>query len=106
MKTMPKQKLKDDAEKKEIRDSMDVVPIDDIAIDVESLAIWGGDGSSKNYKIFSEMLDNFDREDVLDLHRLVQKRIHMLLMHTGIAIHMMIRKEISSYLRNAFKDVK
>ncbi|GJX32823.1 ribonuclease H-like domain-containing protein [Tanacetum coccineum] len=75
MKTMPKQKLKDDAEKKEIRDSMDVVPIDDIAIDVESLAIWGGDGSSKNYKIFSEMLDNFDREDVLDLHRLVQKRM-------------------------------
>ncbi|GJR47741.1 hypothetical protein Tco_1275497 [Tanacetum coccineum] len=90
-----KQKLKDDAEKKEIRDSMDVVPIDDIAIDVESLAtkypivdwkihvlienmmyyqIIRADGSSKNYKIFSEMLDNFDREDVLDLHRLVQKR--------------------------------
>ncbi|GJY47203.1 hypothetical protein Tco_0436266 [Tanacetum coccineum] len=91
-----KQKLKDDAEKKEIRDSMDVVPIDDIAIDVESLAtkypivdwkihvlienmmyyqIIRADGSSKNYKIFSEMLDNFDREDVLDLHRLVQKRL-------------------------------
>ncbi|GJR61250.1 hypothetical protein Tco_1503412 [Tanacetum coccineum] len=33
-----KHKLKDDAEKKELRDSMDVVPIDDIAIDVESLA--------------------------------------------------------------------
>ncbi|GJT05462.1 hypothetical protein Tco_0839924 [Tanacetum coccineum] len=98
-------------------------------------------GSSKNYKIFSEMLDDFDRQDVLDLHRLVQERydatspegydlllwedlkilfepneedeiwknqqdynliswrlfdscgIHMLLTHTGIAIHMMIEKK-------------
>ncbi|GKA89834.1 hypothetical protein Tco_0811646 [Tanacetum coccineum] len=33
-----KQKLKDDVEKKELRDSMDVVPRDDIAIDIESLA--------------------------------------------------------------------
>ncbi|GJT35440.1 hypothetical protein Tco_0925859 [Tanacetum coccineum] len=157
-----KQKLEDDAEKKEFRDSMDVVPRDDIAIDVESLAtkypivdwkthvltenimyyqIIRVDESSKNYKIFSEMLDDFDRQDVLDLHRLVQERydttspegydlllwgdlkilfepneedeiwknqqdynliswrlfdscgIHMLLMHTGIAIHMMIEKK-------------
>ncbi|GJR35270.1 hypothetical protein Tco_1210954 [Tanacetum coccineum] len=99
------------------------------------------DGSSKNYKIFSETLDDFDRQDVMDLHRLVQERydttspegydlllwgdlkilfepneeeeiwknqqdynliswrlfdscgIHMLLMHTGIAIHMMIEKK-------------
>ncbi|GKB74629.1 hypothetical protein Tco_0936041 [Tanacetum coccineum] len=33
-----KQKLEDDAEKKELRDSMEVVPRDDIVIDVESLA--------------------------------------------------------------------
>ncbi|GJW32242.1 retrovirus-related pol polyprotein from transposon TNT 1-94 [Tanacetum coccineum] len=79
--------------KKELRDSMDVVLRDDIAIDVESLAtkylivdwkthvlaenmmyyqIIRGDGSSKNYKIFSEMLDDFDRQDVLDLHRLLK----------------------------------
>ncbi|GKB07985.1 hypothetical protein Tco_0836269 [Tanacetum coccineum] len=157
-----KQKLEDDAEKKELRDSLDVVLRDDIVIDAESLAtkypivdwkthvltenmmyyqIIKGDGSSKNYKIFSEMLDDFDRQDVLDLHRLVQERydttspegydlllwgdlkilfepneeddiwknqqdynliswrlfdscgIHMLLMHTGIAIHMMIKKK-------------
>ncbi|GJV57275.1 hypothetical protein Tco_1458280 [Tanacetum coccineum] len=90
-----KQKLEDDAEKEELRDSMDVVPRDDIAIDVESLAtkypivdwkthvltenmmyyqIIRADGSSKNYKIFSEMLDDFDRQDVMDLHRLVQER--------------------------------
>ncbi|GJW89746.1 hypothetical protein Tco_0167299 [Tanacetum coccineum] len=33
-----KLKLEDDAEKEELRDSMDVVPRDDIAIDIESLA--------------------------------------------------------------------
>ncbi|GJU87862.1 hypothetical protein Tco_1295408 [Tanacetum coccineum] len=32
------------------------------------------DGSSKNYKIFSEMLNDFDRQDVIDLHRLVNER--------------------------------
>ncbi|GKC60139.1 hypothetical protein Tco_1087737 [Tanacetum coccineum] len=32
------------------------------------------DKGSKNYKIFSEMLDDFDRRDVLDLHRLVEER--------------------------------
>ncbi|GJU54758.1 hypothetical protein Tco_1228472 [Tanacetum coccineum] len=90
-----KQKLEDDAEKEELRDSMDVVPRDDIAIDDESLAtkypivdwktlvltenmmyyqIIKGDGSSKNYKVFSEMLDEFDRKDVMDLYRLVQER--------------------------------
>ncbi|GJW52039.1 hypothetical protein Tco_0093390 [Tanacetum coccineum] len=92
-----KQKLEeeDDAEKEELRASMDVVPRDDVAIDVESLAtkypivdwkihilnenmmyyqIIKADGSSKNYKIFSEMLDDFDRQDVIDLHRLVNER--------------------------------
>ncbi|GJZ68433.1 hypothetical protein Tco_0631673 [Tanacetum coccineum] len=135
-----KQKLEDDAEKKELRDSMDVVPRDDIAINVESLAtkypivdwkthvltenmmyyqIIRADGSLKNYKIFSEMLDDFDRQDILDLHRLILFEpndedeiwknqqdynlirwrlfdtcgIHMLLMHTGLAIHMMIEKK-------------
>ncbi|GJY97407.1 hypothetical protein Tco_0514317 [Tanacetum coccineum] len=159
-----KQKLEDDnnAEKEELRDSMDVVPRDDVAIDVESLAtkypivdwkihilkenimyyqIIRADGSSKNYKIFSEMLDDFDRLDVIDLHRLVNERyettspegydlllwgdlktlfepneedeiwknqqdynlirwrlfdlcrVHVLLMNTGVAIHMMIEKK-------------
>ncbi|GJW39386.1 hypothetical protein Tco_0065231 [Tanacetum coccineum] len=31
-------------------------------------------GSSKNYKIFSKMLDDFDIQDVMDLHRLVEER--------------------------------
>ncbi|GKD61120.1 hypothetical protein Tco_1298629 [Tanacetum coccineum] len=64
------------------------------------------DGSSKNYKIFSEMLDDFDIQDVIDLHRLNQQDynlinwrlcdscgIHILLMNTGIAIHMMVEKK-------------
>ncbi|GKC45620.1 hypothetical protein Tco_1063342, partial [Tanacetum coccineum] len=79
-----KQKLEEDndAEKEDLRDSMDVVPRDDVTSDVEYLAakypivdwkthilnenmmyyqIIRVDGSSKNYKIFSEMLDDFDR---------------------------------------------
>ncbi|GJT39024.1 putative ribonuclease H-like domain-containing protein [Tanacetum coccineum] len=92
-----KQKLEEDndAKKEELRDSMDVVPRDDFDIDVESLAnkypivdwkphilneniiyyqIIRADGSSKNYKIFSEMLDDFDTQDVIDLYRLVNER--------------------------------
>ncbi|GJV07337.1 hypothetical protein Tco_1344993 [Tanacetum coccineum] len=106
-----KHKLEEDndAEKDELRDSMDVVPRDDVAINVESLAtkypivdwkthilnenmmyyqIIRAYRSSKNYKIFSEMLDDFDRQDVIDLHR-----VHVLLMNTGVAIHMMIEKK-------------
>ncbi|GJR55342.1 hypothetical protein Tco_1405863 [Tanacetum coccineum] len=36
--------------------------------------VFRGDGSSKNYKILSEMLEDFDRQDVMDLHRLVKER--------------------------------
>ncbi|GJU91860.1 hypothetical protein Tco_1304283 [Tanacetum coccineum] len=74
-------------------------------------------GSSKNYKIFSEMLDDFDRQDVVDLYRVVKESeedeiwkgqhdykliswrlfdscgVHVLLMDTGIAIHMMVEKK-------------
>ncbi|GJW95507.1 hypothetical protein Tco_0175179 [Tanacetum coccineum] len=89
------EKLQDDAEKEELRACLDIVQGDDIAIDVESFAnkypivdwkthiltenmmyyqIIRADGSSKNYKIFSEMLDDFDRQDVMDLHRLLKER--------------------------------
>ncbi|GJU35478.1 hypothetical protein Tco_1183832 [Tanacetum coccineum] len=116
---------------------MDVVPRDDVVIDVESLVtkctivdwkthilnenmmyyqIIRADGSSKNYNIFSEMLDDFNKQDVIDLNRLtlfepnkedeIWKNqqdynliswrlfdscgVHVLLMNTGVAIHMMI----------------
>ncbi|GKA95075.1 ribonuclease H-like domain-containing protein [Tanacetum coccineum] len=116
-----KKKLEEenDAEKEELRASMDVVPKDDIVID---------------------MLDDFDKQDVIDLHKLVNERyettspegcdlllwgdlrtlfepdeedeiwknqhdynliswrlfdscgVHILLMNTRVAIHMMIEK--------------
>ncbi|GJV10017.1 hypothetical protein Tco_1351558 [Tanacetum coccineum] len=36
--------------------------------------IFRGDGSSKNYKVLSEMLEDFDRQDVMDLYMLVKER--------------------------------
>ncbi|GJU72243.1 hypothetical protein Tco_1263648 [Tanacetum coccineum] len=68
---------------------------DDVAVSVESLAtkypivnwrthvlsedkmyyeIISVNESPKSYKIFTEMLDDFDRQDVLDLYRLVKER--------------------------------
>ncbi|GJS76457.1 hypothetical protein Tco_0726338 [Tanacetum coccineum] len=73
--------------------------------------------SSKNYKIFSEMLDDFDRQDMGDLKTLFEPSeedeiwknqqgcnliswrlldscgVYVLLMDNGIAIHMMIEKK-------------
>ncbi|GKB01754.1 hypothetical protein Tco_0829798 [Tanacetum coccineum] len=163
-KSSKKQKLgeDDDTKKEKLRNSIDVAPRDDVAIDVESLVIkypivdWKthilnenmmyyqiikADGSSKNYKILSEMLNDLDRQNVIDLHRLVNERykttspggydlllwgdlntlfepsevdeiwknqqdynliswrlfdscgVHVLLMNTGVAIHMMIEKK-------------
>ncbi|GJT65721.1 hypothetical protein Tco_1017201 [Tanacetum coccineum] len=76
-----KQKLEDDAEKKELRDK-----------DMMCYQIIRVDGNSKNYKIFSEMLDDFDRQDVLDLHRLVQESVK--------------EEEYLLLQEHAFKDVK
>ncbi|GJT92527.1 hypothetical protein Tco_1081372 [Tanacetum coccineum] len=109
-KSIKKHKLEEnDAEKEELRACLDIVLRDEIAMNFESLAIkyliidWKihiltknmmyyqiirADESSKNYKIFSEMLDDFDRQDVVDLHR-----VHVLLMDNVISIHMMIEKK-------------
>ncbi|GJZ21885.1 hypothetical protein Tco_0558924 [Tanacetum coccineum] len=67
--SVKKQKLEDDTEKEELKAYLDIVPGDEIAMEVESLAT-KSDRSSKNYKIFIEMLNDFDRQDVMDLHRL------------------------------------
>ncbi|GJT70738.1 hypothetical protein Tco_1030024 [Tanacetum coccineum] len=93
--SMKKQKLEDDTKKEDLKAYFDIILGDDVAIDIESLAtkylivdwktyvlvenfmyyqIFRADRSSKNYKIFSEILDDFDRQDVLDLHRLVKAR--------------------------------
>nr|GEV57123.1 hypothetical protein [Tanacetum cinerariifolium] len=70
--SLKKQKIEDDTEKKELKAYLDIVPEDEFVMEVESSAT-KADGSSKNYKIFSEMLDDFDRQDVMDLHRLVEE---------------------------------
>ncbi|GJX11414.1 hypothetical protein Tco_0201273 [Tanacetum coccineum] len=154
-------KTENDAEKEGLKEFLDVIPREDVAIDVDSLStkypimdwktyivsekfmyyqVFRGDGSFKNYKILSEMLEDFDRQDVEDLYRLVKERfatsrpegydlmlwgdlltlfepneedeiwksqddydviswtlydhcgVHILLMHNGIAIHMLTKK--------------
>ncbi|GJU82240.1 hypothetical protein Tco_1284605 [Tanacetum coccineum] len=93
--TTKKQKVEQDDEKEELKNYLDIVPREDVAVDVESLSIkypivdWKtytllenfmyykiirGDGSLKNYKILSEMLYDFDRQDVVELYRLVKER--------------------------------
>ncbi|GKA17679.1 putative reverse transcriptase domain-containing protein [Tanacetum coccineum] len=83
--------MEDDAEKAELKLCLEIVPYDDKAVNFEPLAtkspivdwktqilgeeiyyqIKRADGSYKMYKIFSEMLNDFDRQDVIDLYRLV-----------------------------------
>ncbi|GJU14538.1 hypothetical protein Tco_1142504 [Tanacetum coccineum] len=93
--SVKRQKVEDDVEKAELKACLDIVPSDDSVVNIESLAIkypivdWKthilaedkmyyqiirADGSTKYYKIFSAMLDDFDRQDVLDLYRLVNER--------------------------------
>ncbi|GKC20929.1 hypothetical protein Tco_1023079 [Tanacetum coccineum] len=64
--------MEDYTEKEELKAYLDV-PGEEFAMDVESLST-KADGSSKNYKIFSEMIDDFDRQDVMNLHRLIKER--------------------------------
>ncbi|GKA57092.1 hypothetical protein Tco_0756280, partial [Tanacetum coccineum] len=89
-----KQKVEQDDEKEELKNYLDIVPREDVVVDIESLSTkypivdWNtytlsenfmyykiirGDGSSKNYKILSEMLYDFDRQDVVELYRLVKE---------------------------------
>ncbi|GJW02282.1 hypothetical protein Tco_1561138 [Tanacetum coccineum] len=97
-KSVKRQKLEDDAEKAELQLCLEIVLRDDEAINVESLftkypivdwkthiltedkmyyEINRADGSTRFYKIFTAMLDNFDRQDVLDLYRLVKERFEI-----------------------------
>ncbi|GJZ87666.1 hypothetical protein Tco_0659276 [Tanacetum coccineum] len=84
-----------DDEKEDLKGYLDIVPREEFAEDVESLStkypimdwktcvltknfmyyqIFRGDGSSKNYKVLSKMLEDFDRQDVMDLYRLIKER--------------------------------
>ncbi|GJT44974.1 hypothetical protein Tco_0953689 [Tanacetum coccineum] len=93
--TMKIQKMEEDVEKVELKGFLDIIPREEVPIDVESIStkfpimdwktcvlietfmyyqVFRGDGSSKNYKILSEMLEDFDRLDVEELYRLVKER--------------------------------
>ncbi|GKC72725.1 retrovirus-related pol polyprotein from transposon TNT 1-94 [Tanacetum coccineum] len=93
--TRKRQKLEEDAEKEELKGFLDIIPREEVPMEVESLStkfpivdwktcvltenfmyyqVFRGDGSSKNYKVLSEMLEDFDRQDVEELYRLVKER--------------------------------
>ncbi|GKF11834.1 hypothetical protein Tco_0049760, partial [Tanacetum coccineum] len=93
--SVKRQNLEDDAEKAELKLCLEIIPKDDEAVNVDSLAtkylivdwkthileedkmyyqIIKADGSAKYYKIFTAMLDDFDRQDVLDLYRPIKER--------------------------------
>ncbi|GJY28008.1 hypothetical protein Tco_0403775 [Tanacetum coccineum] len=88
--TRKRQKLEEDAEKEELKGFLDIIPREEVPIEVESIStkfpivdwktyvltetfmyyqVFRGDGSSKNYKILSEMLEDFDRLDVEELQK-------------------------------------
>ncbi|GJS87037.1 hypothetical protein Tco_0769673 [Tanacetum coccineum] len=93
--SVKRQKLEGDAEKAKLKLCLEIVPIDDEAVNFEPLAIkfpivdWKtqilreemiyyhikrADGSCKMYKVFCTMLNDFDRQDLIDLYRLVTER--------------------------------
>ncbi|GJR42453.1 hypothetical protein Tco_1310556 [Tanacetum coccineum] len=98
MDTESSRKKVDSSRKKaesKLKDCLEIVSNDDSVVNIESLAtkylivdwkthilaediiyyqIIRADGSTKNYKIFSAMLNDFDRQDVLDLYKLVKER--------------------------------
>ncbi|GJY85241.1 putative ribonuclease H-like domain-containing protein [Tanacetum coccineum] len=76
------------------------VELDDEKEDLKEI-IRGMDSSKKNYKILSEMLYDFDRQDIVELYRLIKESwslcdfcgVYILLMQNGIAIHMLTEKK-------------
>ncbi|GJV42531.1 hypothetical protein Tco_1420971 [Tanacetum coccineum] len=94
--SLNKQKVEDDKETTELKKLMEIIPdeeevaIDAIPLAVKSLRIvdWKihnegkksyyqiirADGKSQMYRIFSQMLKSFDREDLEDLYKLVKAR--------------------------------
>ncbi|GKE40959.1 hypothetical protein Tco_1464364, partial [Tanacetum coccineum] len=89
-----KQKLEDDVEKTKLKECLEIVSDSDKAIRMEPLAtrspivdwkihslrivscyiVERADGWTKMYKFFSEMLKEFDRQDLLDMYRLVKEK--------------------------------
>ncbi|GJY21266.1 hypothetical protein Tco_0393832, partial [Tanacetum coccineum] len=135
--TVKRQKKEEETEKEDLKGYLDIVLREEFAEDVESLStkypimdwktcvltenfmyyqIFRGDGSYKNYKVLSEMLEDFNRQ-YGDLHTLFEPDgedeiwknqheynliswslcdfcgIYILLMQNRIAIHMLTEKK-------------
>ncbi|GJY32996.1 hypothetical protein Tco_0417465 [Tanacetum coccineum] len=70
-----RQKLEDAAEKEGLKAYLKIIIGSDLqGNDLSYWKITRADGSSKFYKVFSMMLEDFDRQDLVDLHRLVKER--------------------------------
>ncbi|GJW20238.1 hypothetical protein Tco_0030860 [Tanacetum coccineum] len=65
--SVKRQKVENDAEKAKLKACLEIVPSDDSVVNIESLA-------TKYPMIFSAMLDDFNKQDVLDLYRLTKER--------------------------------
>ncbi|GJT59402.1 putative ribonuclease H-like domain-containing protein [Tanacetum coccineum] len=83
-----KEVMEEAAKKEELKGFLDIIPREEVPIEVASLStklpimdwktsiltenfmyyqVFRGDGSFKNYKVLSEMLEDFDRQDVKEL---------------------------------------
>ncbi|GKA14793.1 hypothetical protein Tco_0694439 [Tanacetum coccineum] len=94
--SLKKQKVEYDKETTELKQCMEIIPDkEEVTIDAIPLAVksprivdWKihkegkksyyqivrGDGKSQMYRIFSQMIKSFDREDLEDLYKLVKAR--------------------------------
>ncbi|GKA25922.1 hypothetical protein Tco_0712031 [Tanacetum coccineum] len=93
--TRKRQRMEENAEKEELKGLLDIIPREEVPIEVESIStkfpivdwktciltetfmyyqVFRGDESSRNYKVLSEMLEDFDRQDVEELYRLVKEK--------------------------------
>ncbi|GJU22099.1 hypothetical protein Tco_1155441 [Tanacetum coccineum] len=70
-----RQKLKDVAEKEGLKAYLKIFPDEDRAVNYETIATKYSivDWESQIIGIFSMMLEDFDRQDLVDLHRLVKE---------------------------------
>ncbi|GJU93605.1 hypothetical protein Tco_1318361 [Tanacetum coccineum] len=107
-----RQKTKDDPEKLTLMEYVQVVSDFEEAINVIPLAVkslivsWKSyckgdmgfyeihraDGNYKTYKFFSEMLNDFDRDDLIVLYRLFNEKVHSLMLRE-VTIYMLVEKK-------------
>ncbi|GKF30532.1 hypothetical protein Tco_0100330 [Tanacetum coccineum] len=94
--TRKRQNMEEDSKKEELKEFLDIILREEVPIEVKSIStkfpimdwksyvltktfmyyqVFRGDGSLKNYKIFTEMLRDFDRHDVEELYRLVKESV-------------------------------